>query len=41
MELVDHIFPHPFWATCGDPVTARSGLKRVGHDEAVDTASAP
>ncbi|KIZ17390.1 hypothetical protein [Streptomyces natalensis] len=40
MELVDHIFPHPFWATCDDPVTARSALKHVHDDEAADTASA-
>ncbi|MFH9226169.1 hypothetical protein ACH4NT_14845 [Streptomyces lydicus] len=29
MELVTHIFTHPFWDTCEDPVTARAALKHV------------
>ncbi|WP_406222922.1 hypothetical protein [Streptomyces decoyicus] len=29
MELVTHIYAHDFWASCSDPVTARSALKHV------------
>ncbi|WP_329148450.1 hypothetical protein OIU91_20315 [Streptomyces sp. NBC_01456] len=29
MQLVTHIFVHGFWASCPDPVTARSALKHV------------
>ncbi|WP_310726222.1 hypothetical protein [Streptomyces sp. N2A] len=29
MELVTRIFAHPFWASCEDPVTARTALKHV------------
>ncbi|BDM74771.1 hypothetical protein HEK616_82580 (plasmid) [Streptomyces nigrescens] len=29
LELVTTVFPHPFWASCPDPVSARTALKHV------------
>ncbi|WP_030814297.1 hypothetical protein [Streptomyces sp. NRRL S-337] len=29
MELVTTVFAHPFWASCPDPVAARTALKHV------------
>ncbi|MFI9080978.1 hypothetical protein ACIGW8_31670 [Streptomyces sioyaensis] len=37
MELVTHIFVHDFWASCPDPVTARSALKHVPAPGAAST----
>ncbi|MFG2097294.1 hypothetical protein [Streptomyces sp. NPDC048612] len=39
MELVTTVFFHPFWATCDDPVTARSALKHA-HEQTPDEAPA-
>ncbi|MEV7470891.1 hypothetical protein ACWDFH_27505 [Streptomyces kronopolitis] len=40
MELVTHIFAHDFWASCPDPVAARSALKHVTEAGAAPTRDA-
>lgn len=40
MELVTHIFVHEFWASCPDPVAARSALKHVTEADAAPTRDA-
>ncbi|WP_336052242.1 hypothetical protein [Streptomyces sp. CA2R101] len=37
MELVTSIYVHDFWASCSDPVTARSALKHVTEAGAAPT----
>ncbi|WJY43282.1 hypothetical protein QT196_39180 (plasmid) [Streptomyces sp. P9-2B-2] len=37
MELVTFIYVHDFWASCSDPVTARSALKHVPEAGAAPT----
>ncbi|MFJ6606655.1 hypothetical protein [Streptomyces lydicus] len=41
LDLVTVVFTHPFWAACGDAVTARSALKHAHEHEAEAADSAP